>query len=139
MEEALPQAATFRLEFDRPRLRSLIGDTAFATLTPGSREIQHPFRYDVLDAKLDPSRAALLRDFLAEEVADAESPWTSIRSLRLLDEAGGTLVRFSDHGTFLLFELPEHIRRQVAERLAELGLEDDVLDEVDVDPSQLAP
>jgi len=141
LAHGLSGATTFRAEFDRERLRSLIGGDAFATLfTDVSEHGRDPSRYDTYEGDLDQERIALLSALLAaEDLGGRESPHNYIRSIRLLDGSGRTLLRIGDHNTFYVFDLPPDERPALIEDLQDIGLPGDVIKPVDIELDRLEP
>lgn len=141
LELGLSAASGYRLEVDADRLEALLGEARFSELLAGATRLEEErSAYDVYEGELDPDVTSLLPELLTPvEGQAAESPLNYIRSVRLLDESGRGLVRLGSQGTFLLFALPPDERRALSERLAGLGLPEDVAAHVDVDLEDLQP
>lgn len=137
----LDLASRYRLEFDEHHLRASLSGEAFAAMVPEPDEQPTPpWHYRVIEANLDPTRRALLLDTLFPEQPGGSTPGVvAIRSLRLLDTTGLTLVRVGDHGTFTLFDLPLEARGKLAQELQRLNLPSEVSTPVDVDSDKLHP
>lgn len=141
MEISLRVATRLRVEMDAEQLRSLLGDDVFARLLPEFErtETRH-WRYDVHEVQLDDERRRLVLELLAPaETWKGESPTNYVRSIRLLDASGGTVLRAGDHLTFYLFDLPAAQRNELSAALKRLALPEDVIEPVTVDPARLEP
>jgi hypothetical protein len=137
---SLHPATRYRMEFDSDRLRSLLGETTFSKLATGFRAAGRKSQYDIHEDQLDEERASLLLSLISPlQQGDRESARNYIRSLRLLDDAGRTLFRSSDHHTFVLFDLPDDERQALAATLDEVGLPADTMQPIDVPVDRLRP
>lgn len=141
LELGLRVATRLRIEMDAVRLRSLLGDDAFARLLPGFEPTERrQWRYDVHEVELDDARRRLVLELLEPiEVWKDEAPTNYIRSIRLLDASGVTVLRAGDHLTFYLLDLPAVERDELAAGLRRLELDENVLEPATVDPARLEP
>jgi hypothetical protein len=126
-----------RLEADGQRLARLIGNDAMSQLGT-RRDIAAP--YDIYETTLDEEKRAFFARLLAlVPDGEAERPLNYIRSVRILDAQGRTLVRGGDHNTFILFALPDAERRALLDRYRDQQIPDSVIESVEVDMEQLLP
>jgi hypothetical protein len=140
LDRALRSGHRFRLEFDHRRLERLIGVDAMNGLMPDiGRALDTSSAYDVYTGTLDDHTAPALRKLLLAAESGRERPMNYIKSARILDASGRTVLRIGDHGTFVLFELPVPDRAAFLEDLARRGIPEAVIESVDVDVERLQP
>jgi hypothetical protein len=126
-----------RLEADGQRLARLIGDQAMSQLGT-RRDVAAP--YDIYETTLDDEKRMLFARLLAlVPQGEAERPLNYIRSVRILDAQGRTLLRGGDHNTFILFALPDDERQALLDRYRDQQIPDSVIEPVEIDMEQLQP
>jgi len=99
------------------------------------------WRYDVYEDLLDETKSEILHRILSltpEEGYD-ERPLNYIRSVRLLDRDGRTILRGGDRMEFILFALPEAERAALIEAYRRDGIPPVAIEQVDVDVDRLRP
>jgi hypothetical protein len=142
IERALAASKSFRLQFDRGRLEKVIGRETLEKVVPKVQDSPRVRRsqYEVHTGALDSDAIEMLRLLLAPEPpAGSERPLNYIRSVRLLDALGRTVLRGGDHNTFILFNLPATERAALIDSYRQAGIPESVIEKVDVDVEKLDP
>lgn len=142
LEQSLPRSRSFRLQFDRMRLERVIGKESFSRLMPNSRFDIPPERwnYEVYEDYLDDEKIGILRRILSlSSEGYSERPLNYIKSVRLLDQEGRTVLRGGDSNTFILFNLPESERSALVEAYRRHHIPETVIEQVDVAVEKLEP
>lgn len=143
LERALGCSHSFRLQFDRQRLERVIGRERFFKLMPNYSPggAPRPSNYDVHQDYLDPEKAETLRQLLSPEGDEGypERPLNAIKSVRLLDREGRTVLRGGDRNDFILFDLADAERAALLEAFRQRNVPADVIEKVEVDVERLEP
>jgi hypothetical protein len=143
---ALRCSQSFRLEFDGRRLERVIRPEAFRKLMPKLQRPESDARtdsspYDIYEDLLDETKSEILHRILslAPEEGYDERPLNYIRSARLLDREGRTILRGGDRMEFILFALPEVERAALSEAYCRDAIPAAAIEQVHVDVDRLRP
>jgi hypothetical protein len=123
-------------------LERVVGKETLERLMPGlDRQAPAPSsKYDVYSDDLNADRIAILRNVLSPTGEGyRERPLNYIKSVRILDEAGQTILRGGDHNTFMLFDLPDAERAALVDAYRRRGIPETVIEQVEVDVQKLDP
>ena len=142
LDRSIRCSQSFRLQFDSSRLEGIIGKEAFLRLMPsfGPAISRSSSKYDVYGTDLNDSRIELLRRILSPEPEGySELPLNYIKSVRLRDKEGKTVLRGGDHNSFILFSLPESEYTALMEAYRKRNIPENVIEKIDVDTENLEP
>jgi hypothetical protein len=142
LDRSLKCSRSFLLQFDSMRLKDVIGEEDFQKLMPSFGPVTSwsSSKYDIYGTDLNDSRIELLRRILSPEPEGyPELPLNYIKSVRLHDRVGKTVLRGGDHNSFILFSLPESEYAALVETYRRRKIPGDVIEKVDVDVENLEP
>ncbi len=142
LDSSLRCSRLFQLQFDGQRLEGVIGKEAFFKLMPsfGSGLSRDSSKYDVYGIDLNDERIELLRGILSPVPEGySELPLNYIKSIRLRDKEGKTVLRGGDHNSFILFNLPESEYAALMEAYRKRNIPESVIEKIDVDTENLEP
>ena len=134
---------SFRLQFDSWRLERVMGSELFSQLMPNfplDKTTEKTWKYDIYEDILIGEKTEILRRILEfNPTGFSERPLNYIKSVRLLDKEGGTVLRGGDHNTFILFKLPKLENDMLLEKYRQQHIPEEVIEHVDVDVEELDP
>lgn len=142
---ALLQSHSFILQFDRLRLEHVIGTVELQRIMPdlssvakAAREKSHS--YDIYEGRTDKEKNEILKRLLSlTEEKYSELPLTYIRTVRLLDKNGTTVLRAGDRNSFILFSFSESDHDELLQDYARHGIPSEAIEQIEVDIQELRP
>jgi hypothetical protein len=141
LDRAIGCSSTFKLQFDRSGLRRVIGVDDLRCLMPGFplTDTNDTTLYDFYEGAIDVRTPKLLKQILSPEVRGHELALNYVKSARLRDGDGHTILRIADRGAYLFFSLPEATDASLLAAYSAHQVPRAVIEEVDLDVEGLEP